>query len=131
MPNDNHDSQRDLRHPTHENWTHRERNTREKEYFIVWQRERKVFSKMIDQNESIMAGGPVVGVDISESMILMATSNLGGNIWDASLRVIDLATKKVVASVQPRSGCADVCWAGVGQRAICAEDSGDVKVRSD
>lgn len=83
---------------------------------------------MIDQKEAMKAGGPVVGVDISESMILVATSNLGGNIWDASLRVIDVATKKVVASVQQHNGCADVCWAGLGQRAICAEDSGDVKV---
>eukprot|EP00904_Undaria_pinnatifida_P010555 jgi/Undpi1/662/HiC_scaffold_10.g04126.m1 len=61
-------------------------------------------------------------------MILVATSNLGGNIWDASLRVVDLSTKKLVASVQQHNGCADACWAALGQRAICAEDSGDVKV---
>lgn len=86
---------------------------------------------MIDKNESIKAEGPVVGVDICESMILVATSNLGGNIWDASLRVVDLSTKKLVASVQQHNGCADACWAALGQRAICAEDSGDVKVRYD
>ena len=85
---------------------------------------------MIDQKEAIKTGGPVVGVDISETMILVASSNLGGNIWDASLRVIDLATKEVVASAQQHNGCADVCWS-LGQRAICAEDSGDVKVRHD
>lgn len=83
---------------------------------------------MGNPKHSIKAAGRVEGVDISKNMILVATSNLGGNTWDASLQVYNSSTKEVVAAIQQPYGCADVCWTKLGQRAICAEDSGDVKV---
>lgn len=83
---------------------------------------------MLHLKESIDCGGRVEGVDSADNMLLVATSSLGGNFWDASLRAIDLSTKKAVASIQQPCGCADVCWAWRGQRAVCAQDSGDVKV---
>lgn len=78
--------------------------------------------------EYFQAGGRVEGVDIAENSIVVVTSELGGNVWDASLRVIDSSTKELIASLKQECGCAAVCWSGVGQRAICAQDSGDVKV---
>lgn len=84
---------------------------------------------MVNSKESIKAAGRVEGMDISKNMILVATSNLGGNTWDSSLQVYNSSTKEAVAAIQQPCGCADVCWTKLGQRAICAEDSGDVKVR--
>lgn len=60
--------------------------------------------------------------------MVVGTSNLGGNVWDASLQVVDLSTREVIAAIQQPSGCADVCWTSLGQRVVSAEDSGDVKV---
>ena len=74
--------------------------------------------------------GRVEGVDISKNMIVVETSNLGGNTWDACLQVLDFSTKEVIAAIQQPCGCADVCWTKLGQRMVCAEDSGDVKVCS-
>jgi len=82
---------------------------------------------MYNLKKSIDAGDRVEAIDITDNMLLVATSRLGGNVWDSSLRVIDLVTHDVVASVQQRCGCADASWANLGQRAVCAEDSGDVK----
>lgn len=76
----------------------------------------------------IKAAGRVEGVDISESRILVGSSHLAGNSWDGSLQVFS-TTRDLLASIQRPSGCADVCWTKLGQRAVCAEDSGDVKVR--
>lgn len=75
----------------------------------------------------IKAAGRVEGVDVSESMILVGSSQLSGNNWDGSLQVFS-TTAELLASIQRPSGCADVCWTKLGQRAVCAEDSGDVKV---
>lgn len=75
----------------------------------------------------IKAAGRVEGVDVSESMILVGSSHLSGNNWDGSLQVFS-TTGDLLASIQRPSGCADVCWTKLGQRAVCAEDSGDVKV---
>lgn len=83
---------------------------------------------MYNLKKSIDAGDRVEAIDITDNMLLVATSRLGGNVWDSSLRVIDLVTQDVVASVQQRCGCADASWANLSQRAVCAEDSGDVKV---
>ena len=83
---------------------------------------------MASLKNSIPAGDRVEAVDVAENMLLVVTSKLGGNLWNGSLKVIDLATGEVVASLQQRCGCADASWASLGQRAICAEDSGDVKV---
>lgn len=84
---------------------------------------------MVSSMESIKATGRVEGVDISKNMILVATSNLGGNNWDSSLQVFDSSTNEVIADIQQPYGCADASWTKLGQRAVCAEDSGDVKVR--
>ena len=78
--------------------------------------------------KSINAGDRVEAVDIAGNMLLVATSKRGGNIWDASLRAFDLTTEKIIASVEQPCGCSDASWVGHGQRAVCAEDSGDVKV---
>lgn len=86
-------------------------------------------ARMVGSKESIKVAGRVESVDISQNMILVATSNLGGNTWDSSLQVLDFSTKEVVASVKQQSGCADVCWIKPGRRAVSAGDSGDVKVR--
>lgn len=83
---------------------------------------------MANLKGSIPAGGRVEGIDLAENLLAVATSTLGGNIWDASLRVVDLSTKEVVASVQHPCGCAAVSWAKYGKQVVCAEDSGDVKV---
>ncbi|CAN0272632.1 unnamed protein product, partial [Ectocarpus sp. 12 AP-2014] len=83
---------------------------------------------MVGSKESITVAGRVESVDISDDMIVVATSNLGGNTWDSSLQVLDFSTKEVVASVKQQSGCADVCWITPGRRAVSAGDNGDVKV---
>ncbi|CAB1114164.1 unnamed protein product [Ectocarpus sp. CCAP 1310/34] len=83
---------------------------------------------MVRSKESIKVAGRVESVDISDDMIVVATSNLGGNTWDSSLQVLDFSTKEVVASVKQQSGCADVCWIKSERRAVSAGDNGDVKV---
>lgn len=75
--------------------------------------------------------GRVEGVDVADNLLVVATSNLGGNSWDSSLHVMDINTLEVVTSVNKSCGSADVCWMGGGRSAVCAEDSGDVKVCPD
>lgn len=77
---------------------------------------------------SVDAGGRVEGVDIAGHRMLVVTSNLGGNSWDSSMRIVDVHTSEVIVSLNRTCSSADICWAGGGQRAVCAEDSGDVKV---
>lgn len=84
---------------------------------------------MLNSKEFLNLQSRVQSVDIAKNMILVATANLGGNTWDGNLLVIDYSTKEVVATMKQPCGCADVCWTRLGQQAVCAEDSGNVKVR--
>ncbi len=86
------------------------------------------YTRTMDSKVFVKTKGRIEGVDISKNMMVVGTSNLGGNTWDASLQVFDFSTKEVIAAIQQPSGCADVCWTGLGQRVVSAEDSGDVKV---
>lgn len=88
-------------------------------------------AKMVNSEKRMNLEKRVQSVDILNDKILVATANLGGNTWDATLTVIDYSTKEVMATVKQPCGCAAACWTTLGHRAVCAEDSGDVKVRID
>eukprot|EP00752_Nemacystus_decipiens_P001475 g1450.t1 len=75
----------------------------------------------------IKVAGRVEGADVSESMVLVGLSHLAGNNWDGSLQVFS-SSGDLLTSIQRSSGCSDVCWTKLGHRAVCAEDSGNVKV---
>lgn len=69
------------------------------------------------------------GVDVAKGRAIVLTSNLGGNSWDSSIKIVDIGTAEAIMSHNGPCSSADISWVGSdGQRAVCAEDSGDLKV---
>lgn len=70
------------------------------------------------------------GVDVAKGRAIVLTSNLGGNSWDSSVKIVDVGTTEAIVSLSRPCSSADISWVGSGgERAVCAEDSGDLKVQ--